>query len=98
MLDLREHLYILDYFVICTGNSKRQLHTISDDIEQRMKKEGVRLLGVEGYPQGKWILMDYGDVVVHLMDGQARAFYDLELLWGDAPRVDWRRVAKVPSS
>ena len=89
VLDLREQTPIFDYFVIATGTSRRQLHAISDEIESVLLRDlGDRRLGLEGYQESHWVILDYGDVVVHLFDENARQFYDLEGLWGGAARVD----------
>ncbi|HTN75209.1 MAG TPA: ribosome silencing factor [Pirellulaceae bacterium] len=89
VLDLRGQTAIFDYFVIVTGSSRRQLHAVSEEIDHLFEKEmGDRRLGIEGYEQSHWILLDYGDVVIHLFDETTRKYYDLENLWGDAPHVD----------
>ena len=94
VLNIHKLTFITDYFVIATGFNKRQLQAIADDIEKQLKEEGVRCLGREGYNEAVWVLMDYGDVVIHLFDEEARKTYDLEMLWGDAPRVRWKARAK----
>lgn len=76
-----------DYFVICTGNNPRQVQAISDSIETALKAEGVRAIGIEGYNAAEWVLMDYGDFVVHIFSPSARQFYSLERLWKTAARV-----------
>lgn len=76
-----------DYFILCGGTSERQVQAIADSIEERLREEGVRPLHVEGYNRGQWVLLDYGDLVVHVFDGQTRGFYALERLWADAPDV-----------
>jgi ribosome-associated protein len=89
VLDLRELTSFFDYFVIATGASRRQLHAISEEIDRVLEKElGDRRLGVEGYQESRWILLDYGDVVIHLFDAETRAFYNLESLWAEAKRID----------
>lgn len=89
VLDMREQTPIFDYFVIATGSSRRQLHAMSDEIDNVLEKElGDHRLGVEGYQESHWVIMDYGDVVVHLFDETTRSYYDLEGLWGGAKRVD----------
>jgi ribosome-associated protein len=89
VLDMREQTPIFDYFVIATGTSRRQLHAMSDEIDNVLEKElGDHRLGVEGYQESHWVIMDYGDVVVHLFDENTRSYYDLEGLWGNAPHVD----------
>ena len=87
VLDLRELTSFTDFFVILTGNSSRQNAAIVDSIEQDLKKKKTRPLGIEGKEVGEWILMDYGDFVVHVFSKRAREYYSLEKLWGDAPRV-----------
>jgi ribosome-associated protein len=92
ILDLRELMYVTDFFVIASGGNPRQLHAIQSAIYQEMSQRGVRPIGQEGVGQDRWVLMDYGDFVVHLFDPDARRLYDLELLWGDAPRFDWQKT------
>jgi ribosome-associated protein len=86
VLDVRGLASYADYFVILSADSDRQASAIADHIEQTMKKDGVTKVGVEGYESGSWILVDYGDVVAHVMSRESRAHYDLESLWADAPR------------
>jgi len=88
LLEMRKITSFTDYFLLCSGRSDRQVQAIAQSIEDELEKEGVRLLGQEGKTEGRWILMDYGDVVVHIFLEPIRAFYDLEGLWIDAPRVD----------
>jgi ribosome-associated protein len=86
-LDLRDVLAYTDYFVICTGNTDRQAKAIHDRIHEGMKKEhGLLPRRVEGLAEARWILMDYLDVVVHVFTPEAREFYRLEQLWGEAPK------------
>ena len=86
-LDLRDVLGYTDYFVICTGNTDRQTKAIHDRIHERMKKDhGVLPRRVEGLAEARWILMDYLDVIVHVFTPEAREFYRLEQLWGEAPK------------
>ena len=86
-LDLRDVLGYTDYFVICSGNTDRQTKAIHDRIHQGMKNEhGVLPRRVEGLAESRWILMDYLDVVVHVFTPDAREFYRLEQLWGEAPK------------
>ncbi len=88
LLDMRGTSLVTDYFFICSGRSDRQVQAIAQGIEEALEKEGVHPLGLEGVAAGKWILMDYEDVVVHILLEPVRRFYDLEGLWIDAPRVD----------
>jgi ribosome-associated protein len=77
-----------DYFLVVSGNSSRQVQAISQHMARRLREEGFRPLGVEGEQEGHWVLMDYGDVVIHIFYQPVREFYDLEGLWTEAPRVD----------
>ena len=77
-----------DYFLIASGNSTRQVQAISRHMARRMREEGLRAYGVEGEQEGQWVLMDYGDVVVHIFYDPVREFYDLEGLWIDAARIE----------
>ena len=94
VLDLRGLMYVTDFFVIASGGSSRQLQAVQSAIHQEMSQRGVRPIGQEGSGQGRWVLMDYGDFVVHLFDPDSRRLYDLELLWGDAPRFEWQTPPK----
>ncbi len=88
VLDLRGLTDVFDYFVVATGASRRQLHAMADEIEQVMKKEmHDTRRGVEGYEDGRWIVIDYGDVVVHLFDAESREYWDLENLWSGCKTV-----------
>ena len=88
VLDMRGMTTEFDYFVLATGNSRRQLHAISEEIDEVLEKEfGDKRLGIEGYAESRWILLDFGDVVVHLFDDETRRYYDLENLWAGAKRV-----------
>ncbi|WP_242339662.1 ribosome silencing factor [Anaeromyxobacter sp. SG66] len=86
VLDVRGLTSYADYFVVMTADSDRQASAIADHVEQTMKQQGVSKVGVEGYETGRWILVDYGDVVAHVMSRDSRGFYDIEGLWADAPR------------
>ncbi|MCE9606879.1 MAG: ribosome silencing factor [Planctomycetia bacterium] len=88
VLDLRELTTEFDYFVIATGSSTRQLHAISEEIDHKLEDDlRDRRLGVEGYQTGGWILLDYGDIIIHLFDGKTRDYYRLDELWTGAKRV-----------
>ena len=88
VLDLREIASFTDFFVIATGTNKRQVQAISDEVVEQLKRSGTRAARVEGYQTAEWILVDYGDFVVHVFDEKARRFYDLERLWREARRID----------
>lgn len=92
VLDIGRIVPIADYFVIASGSNRKQVQAIADEITQKMKASGARRLGLEGYEEGSWICVDYGDVIVHLFNGEVRSFYELETLWADAPRVEWART------
>jgi ribosome-associated protein len=87
ILDLRSLTYITDYFVICSATNTTQVGAISDGIGEALGRAGVHPSHVEGEAEASWVLMDYGDIVVHIFDEQARIYYSLEKLWGDAPRI-----------
>ena len=88
ILDLRELTPVFDYFVVATGTSKRQIHAMADEIEKVVKAElHDRRRGAEGYEEGRWIVLDYGDVMVHLFDPESREYWDIEQLWSDAQRI-----------
>jgi ribosome-associated protein len=89
VLDLTRVTPLFDYFVISTGNSRRQLHAIAEEVQKTLKTRGSQRLSLEGWESSKWIVEDFGDVVIHLFTEEARGLYDLENLWGDAPRIDW---------
>lgn len=89
LLDMRKATPLVDYFVLATATSQRQAKAIAIEIDAQMKKLGELKLGLEGSEEGRWILIDYGDFVVHVFNLEARAYYALEDLWGDAQRVEW---------
>jgi ribosome-associated protein len=89
VLDLKDKSPATDYFVIATGTSDRQMRTVADEICEAARKQGRQRFGSAGYEQGRWILLDFIDVVVHIFDSEYRDYYDLELLWGDARRLKW---------
>ena len=88
VLDMRPLTPVFDYFVLATGNSRRQLHAISEEIDHALEDDmGDHRMGIEGYHDSRWILLDYGSVVIHLFDRETRDYYALEDLWGAAQRV-----------
>jgi ribosome-associated protein len=89
VLDLRPITSFADFFVICNGANQRQIQTICDEVERSLKAHGEHPNSIEGYGNAEWILMDYGDLVVHIFGEQARAYYDLDRLWRDATPVDY---------
>ena len=89
VLDLRKVTEVFDYFVLATGSSRRQMHALADEVERVIKDEfGDTKRGIEGYDESRWIVLDYGDGVVHLFDADAREYWDLEQLWSDAVPVE----------
>ena len=98
VLDLRQATPLLDFFVIASANSRRQANAIASEIDQEMKKLGEFKLGMEGTEEGRWILVDYGDFVVHIFSADARGYYALEEIWGDAERVEWRDPARIKAA
>jgi ribosome-associated protein len=87
ILDVGKLIGITDYFVICSGNTERQVKTIVEEIERRLREEGVKPYRREGEREQRWVLVDYLDVVVHVFHREDREFYDLERLWSDAPQI-----------
>ena len=89
VLDMREHTTLFDYFVIATGSSRRQLHAMSEEIDHKLEDDlQDKRMSIEGYDASRWIVLDYGTVVIHLFDDQMREYYSLESLWADARPVD----------
>jgi ribosome-associated protein len=89
VLDLRGVSPVCDYFVIATGTSDRQMRSVGAHIEDTARQRGEKPFATAGYQEGRWIVLDYVDVVIHLFDGEYRAYYNLETLWGDCPKVEW---------
>ena len=92
VLDVSGLTSLADSFIICSGRSNRQVTAIADYIRTDLKKQGVAPLSVEGLQEGHWVLMDYGDIVIHVFYDDVRRFYDLEGLWSDAPRIRTRAL------
>ena len=87
-LDISQIASFASFFLLCTGDSSRQIQAIADEVEQRLRERGIRPSHVEGYRNAEWILMDYIDLVVHVFSKNARAYYDLERLWRDGKKLD----------
>lgn len=99
ILDLRELTPIFDYFVVVTGASRRQLHAISEEIDDVMARDfNDQRLGIEGYAESRWILLDYGDVVIHMFDDETRDYYGIEHLWAGAKRVPFESAQGAASA
>jgi len=93
VLDMRDHTSLFDYFVIATGSSRRQLHAMSEEIDHKLDDDlHDKRMSIEGYDASRWIVLDYGTVVVHLFDDEMREYYSLESLWADARPVDLSEV------
>ena len=87
VLELGSISSMADYFLICSGSNERQVQAIADAVVEKLRAEKIRPHHVEGYSPGRWVLLDYGDFIVHVFDESTRAFYALEKLWADAPDV-----------
>ena len=94
LLDVGDLLQITEVFVIGTGTSRRHVLSLGDEVAEKLRGHARKPLRTEGGEEGEWVLLDYGDIVVHVFQEMPRGFYDLERLWGDAPRIPWE--AKVP--
>lgn len=88
IINLKKLSSLADYLLICSADSERQVDAIAGFIEDSLRDEGIRPLGVEGAAKGRWALMDYNDVIVHIFHKPVRLFYDIEGLWADAPRIE----------
>jgi len=89
VIDLRGVSTLADYFIITNGNADSQVKAIADEVSDKLAEAGLRMRSSEGYTGGNWILLDYGDVIVHVFDKASREFYNLERIWGDAPVVPY---------
>jgi ribosome-associated protein len=95
LLDVSERLVVTDVFVIGSAPSERQVESIVDEVEERLRRSGVKPLRREGEREGRWVLLDYGDFVVHVQHAEERTFYGLERLWKDCPRVPFTDAARA---
>ncbi len=97
ILGVQELTSLADAFIVCSGRSNRQVMAIAEHIKITLKNQGMQALRIEGLKEGHWVLMDYGDVIIHIFYDPVRRFYDLEGLWADAPRLqtpaleEWQR-------
>jgi ribosome-associated protein len=98
ILDVHGLLVITDFFVIASGETERQVKTIVEEVEKALRDLGRKPVRREGETEGRWVLLDYVDVVVHVFADEEREYYDLERLWRDAPRVDWTENGAASSS
>lgn len=89
VLDLKGLSVIADFFIICSGESTTQVRAIAEAIEDNFSKKSMRPIGIEGLNYSHWVLMDYGDIIIHVFEEETRAYYQLEKLWLDAPRIPY---------
>jgi ribosome-associated protein len=87
ILDLKGLTIIADYFVICSGESTTHVRAIAESIEEKSKKAGIKIIGIEGLTHSRWVLIDYGDLIVHVFEEGTRSFYEIEKLWMDARSI-----------
>jgi ribosome-associated protein len=93
LIDVSDRLAITDVFVIATGNNERQVEAIVDEVEEKLRQAGVKPLRREGRRDGRWVLLDYADIVVHVQHAEERVFYSLERLWKDCPFIPFTDAA-----
>ena len=91
ILELVDRSPVAKHFVIATGTSTQQIRSVGQELQTLGRQKDSPPLGRDGFQQGRWVVVDFVDVVVHIFDEEFRRFYDLELLWGDAPKLDWQR-------
>jgi ribosome-associated protein len=96
--DVSEQLVITDAFLLCSAANDRQVHSVVDEIEEKLARAGVRPVRREGEREGRWVLLDYLDVVIHIQHSQERVYYALERLWKDCPRIELPEVATAGRS
>jgi ribosome-associated protein len=98
IIDVSERLAITDIFVLATGNNERQVEAIVEEVEEKLRREGVKPLRREGQRDGRWVLLDYSDIVVHIMHAEVRVYYALERLWRDCPFLPFEDAATARAS
>ena len=94
VIDISEVSVIADYFIIAGGNNRSQIQALCDNVEEKMGKAGSTVKQIEGYDTANWILMDFGDVIVHIFDRENRLLYDLERIWRDGKQIDTEDLTK----
>lgn len=94
VINVGETLQIAEYFVVASGRTQRHVKAASDELVRKLRELGTLRRGLEGYRDGKWLLLDFTDVIIHIFSSESRPFYDLENLWGDCPRVNWSDAAR----
>lgn len=97
-MDVRGLCSFADYFLVCSGNSRRHVSALAEHVEEALRAAGIRPLGVEGLQDGLWVLLDYNDVLIHIFSQPFREFYNLEGLWADAPRIFMEAGSAAPQS
>ena len=95
VLDLRNFSFVTDFFIIGTGDSEIQVQYIARQVKEKLESAGLEYLRMEGYNEAQWVLLDFGDVVIHIFHKDVRSFYNLERLWGDAPLLDYDTPASA---
>ena len=93
VLEVKDLIAITDYFVICSGANDRQVKTIAEEVERALREHGVKPVRREGEREGRWVLLDFVDLVAHVFNEQDREYYGLDRLWADAPPVAWEEAA-----
>lgn len=88
LIDIGEVSVLADYFIIASGNNRTQVQAMADEVEQRLGRAGAAPRQIEGYQSANWVLLDFGDVIIHIFDAQNRLFYDLERIWKDGTQID----------
>ena len=88
VIDIGDVSVLADYFIIANGNNRTQVQAMADELEQRLGRAGAAPKQIEGYQSGNWVLLDFGDVIIHIFDAQNRLFYDLERIWKDGTQID----------
>ena len=94
VLDVRKITSISDYFIVCSTSNERQARAIAEEMRMKLKEMGRREMGVEGMDDARWVLQDFGDIVLHIFHESQREFYDIEGLWADAKQVRWKKASK----
>ncbi|MBS4899701.1 MAG: ribosome silencing factor [Clostridiales bacterium] len=89
VLDIHAISSCADYFIVASGDNKRQVQTLADNVQEKLKAHGKEPVGIEGYPEASWILLDYNDIVIHIFSQESRFFYDLERIWKDGREVEF---------
>ena len=88
LIDIGEVSVLADYFIIASGNNRIQVQAMADEVEEKLGRAGAVPKQIEGYQAGNWVLLDFGDVIIHIFDAQNRLFYDLERIWKDGTQID----------